>query len=119
MRENHLQAQQQRQARDGSWPFAAILILRVPIRRALNPASCVSGCCLGTVLLLIKKLSHARMQERWEGLILGLYWDNGKENGNYYIIIGVLYWGYIRIMERKWKLLYYRGIIFGLILGLC
>ena len=22
------------------------------------------------------------------GFILGLYWDNGKENGNYYIIIG-------------------------------
>ena len=29
------------------------------------------------------------------GYILGLYWDNGKENGNYYIIIGYilgLYW---------------------------
>ena len=23
--------------------------------------------------------------------ILGLYWDNGKENGNYYSILG-LYW---------------------------
>ena len=22
------------------------------------------------------------------GVILGLYWDNGEENGNYYIIIG-------------------------------
>ena len=29
------------------------------------------------------------------GYILGLYWDNGKENGNYYSIIGYilgLYW---------------------------
>ena len=26
-----------------------------------------------------------------ETSILGLYWDNGKENGNYYIILG-LYW---------------------------
>ena len=24
-------------------------------------------------------------------VILGLYWDNGKENGNYYSILG-LYW---------------------------
>ena len=24
--------------------------------------------------------------------IMELYWDNGKENGNYYIILG-LYWG--------------------------
>ena len=26
--------------------------------------------------------------------MLGLYWDNGKENGNYYIIMGYT-WGYI------------------------
>ena len=25
------------------------------------------------------------------GNMLGLYWDNGKENGNYYIITGYLY----------------------------
>ena len=25
-------------------------------------------------------------------IILGLYWDNGKENGNYYSLSG-LYWG--------------------------
>ena len=25
------------------------------------------------------------------GVILGLYWDNGKEHGNYYITLG-LYW---------------------------
>ena len=30
-------------------------------------------------------------------VILGLYWDNGKQNGNYYIV----YWGYIGIMEKK------------------
>ena len=24
------------------------------------------------------------------GTILGLYWDNGKENGNYYIIVRYL-----------------------------
>ena len=29
-------------------------------------------------------------------VILGLYWDNGKENGNYYHgVIQGLYWGYI------------------------
>ena len=25
---------------------------------------------------------------RVEGLGLGMYWDNGKENGNYYSILG-------------------------------
>ena len=38
------------------------------------------------------------------GFILGLYWDNGKENGNYYSLLGYilgLYWGYIGIMENK------------------
>ena len=42
-------------------------------------------------------------------IILGLYWDTGKENGNYqnggcvcvYIYIYGLYWGYIGIMEKK------------------
>ena len=29
---------------------------------------------------------------------LGLYWDNGKENGSYY---NGLYRGYIGIMEKK------------------
>ena len=28
------------------------------------------------------------------GVILGLYWDNGKENGSYYSILG-LYWDYM------------------------
>ena len=41
------------------------------------------------------------------GVILRLYWDNGKEHGNYrdyrgYIGINYgLYWGYIGIMEKK------------------
>ena len=39
------------------------------------------------------------------GVILGLYRDNGKENGIYrdyrdYIRLG-LYWGYIGIVENK------------------
>ena len=29
------------------------------------------------------------------GMLHGLYWDNGKENGNYYSL------GYIGIMEKK------------------
>ena len=35
-----------------------------------------------------------------------LYWDNGKENGNYY---NGLYWGYIVIMERFRNGIYYLG----------
>ena len=38
------------------------------------------------------------------GYILGLYWDNGKENGNYYNGLYRDYRGYI-------------GVIFGAILG--
>ena len=59
-------------------------------------------------------------------VILGLYRDNGKENGNYYIT-----WGNIGIMEKEWKLLergcigleiyrrYVRscGVIYGLYRG--
>ena len=51
------------------------------------------------------------------GVILGLYWDNGKENGNYYNglyrgYIG-LYWGYIGIMEKKMEttIMGYIGVI--------
>ena len=52
--------------------------------------------------------------------ILGIYWDNGKENGNYYSMSGiyigimekkmettVVYWGSSYILgqwKRKWKL---------------
>ena len=42
------------------------------------------------------------------GYILGLYRDNGKENGNYSIV----YWGDIRIMEKKME-----TTIIGYILG--
>ena len=55
---------------------------------------------------------------------MGLYWDNGKENGNYRdykAFIGVIqgmYWGYFGIMEKKMETiitgyiygLYYKGI---------
>ena len=36
--------------------------------------------------------------------ILVLYWENGKENGNYYSILvetTIVYWCYIGIMEKK------------------
>ena len=42
-------------------------------------------------------------QQIWV-FILGLYRDNGKENGNYYSIIGVyigVILGYIGIMEKR------------------
>ena len=32
---------------------------------------------------------------------MGLYRDNGKENGNYYSTIGYIYRGYIGIIEKK------------------
>ena len=34
---------------------------------------------------------------------MGLYWDNGEENGTYYSTMGILglYWGNIWIMEKK------------------
>ena len=41
--------------------------------------------------------------EDLNGLVVP-HWDNGKENGNYYIIMGYLlglYRGYIGIMEKK------------------
>ena len=44
-------------------------------------------------------------------IISGIYWDNGKEHGNYYLI----YWGFGGIMEKKMETtIYYVGvIIFG------
>ena len=33
--------------------------------------------------------------------MLGLYWDNGKEHGNYYMGVCRVRWGYIGIMEKK------------------
>ena len=52
------------------------------------------------------------MEKKMETTIVyrGLYWDNGKENGNYYII-----WGFILgSWKRKWKLLYYMGVYIGI-----
>ena len=54
------------------------------------------------------------------GYILGLYRDNGKENGNYcsWVYIGI-YWGYRGIMEKKMEttaigyILGYVGVIEG------
>ena len=53
------------------------------------------------------------------------YWDNGKENGNYYSILGIplkgfigvilgLYWGYIGIMENEMEttIMGYMGVLF-------
>ena len=45
------------------------------------------------------------MKRKWKLLYndrvsKGLYWDNGKENGNYYIMIGYIR-GYIGIMEEN------------------
>ena len=42
-----------------------------------------------------------------EGLyILGLYWDNGKENGNCCNILG-LYWGYMETLQCSVFLVWY------------
>ena len=35
-------------------------------------------------------------------VIRGVFWDNGKENGNYQSILG-LHWGSIGIMEKKFE----------------
>ena len=40
----------------------------------------------------------------------GLSWDNQKENGNYYSILG-LYMVYIVIMEKKMENLKYIGVV--------
>ena len=49
--------------------------------------------------------------------MLGLYWGNGKENGNYYSILG-LYWGYMGVVEKKMETtIVYWGYI-GVILGI-
>ena len=38
------------------------------------------------------------MIRKWKLLysVLGLYWNNGKEHGDYYVV----YWGYIGILEK-------------------
>ena len=37
------------------------------------------------------------------GVVLGLYWDNGEENGNYYSILGDLLLG-SKYQEAIWRL---------------
>ena len=37
------------------------------------------------------------------GVVLGLYWDNGEENGNYYSILGDLLLG-SKYQEPIWRL---------------
>ena len=60
-----------------------------------------------------QKLETTKMGLGFRLIILGLYWDNGKENG--YCIIVEYILG--RQWKRKWKLLYYNGISIGAILG--
>ena len=48
--------------------------------------------------------------------ILGLHWDNGKESGNYYSMLG-LYWGYIEIMEKKIETTIVYWVYIGALLG--
>ena len=43
------------------------------------------------------------------GVLLGISRDNGKENGNYYSIIGYCWGLYREQWKRKWKLLFYIG----------
>ena len=51
------------------------------------------------------------------GVMLELYRDNGKENGNYYTILGLYrgyYWGYIGRMENNMETtIVYWGYIWG------
>ena len=44
-------------------------------------------------------LNYIGIMKKWKlpYNILGLYGDNGKENGHYYI----MYWGYMGIMEKQ------------------
>ena len=64
------------------------------------------------------------VQDGYIGDILGLYGDNGKQNGNFYrynMVIQGIYWDYMGIMENKMEtsigiIWLYRGYI-GIILG--
>ena len=40
--------------------------------------------------LLFLLALHYRDYRVYVGVYIGLYWDNGKENGNYYSIIGYI-----------------------------
>ena len=63
---------------------------------------------LGGILWLYKGLYRDNGKENgnyYLGFrVLGLYRDNGKENGSYYLgfrVLGLGFWGYIGIMEKK------------------
>ena len=61
----------------------------------------------------LRAWSLSLFQDSFQKCILGLYGENGKENGNYYSISGlygimekkiettIVHWGYIRRMENK------------------
>ena len=57
-----------------------------------------------TVPPVPRKQSMRKSQYYWA---LGLYWDNGKSNGNYYNNKGI-YWGYIGITEKKMETTSYK-----------
>ena len=46
-------------------------------------------------------------------MLLGFFWDNGKENGNYYSVQVRLYWDHFRVLMGLYCRLYwgYMGII--------
>ena len=50
----------------------------------------------------------------FNGIHIGIiYWNHGKENGNYFVIIGLILGLYSRIMKKKWKLLYHNRVHIG------
>ena len=52
----------------------------------------------------------------FKGVILGLYQEHGKENGNYYIL-QVLYWVYIGRMEKNMETTTFYGGHIGILLS--
>ena len=50
----------------------------------------ILGLYRGYIGIMEKKMETTIMglYRDYIGYILGLYWDNGKENGNYYIVVG-------------------------------
>ena len=59
-------------------------------RRGLNPKSCKSDSCILHPCGLYWDNGKANGNYYSIRVIMGLYWDNGKENGNYYSILGVI-----------------------------
>ena len=76
------------------------------------------GCWRYYGLILGQWKRTRKLLFRVEGLGLGLYRDNGKENGNYYSMSGekenmettMVYWGYTGVVENKMET---TGIIEG------